>query len=742
MVRDVALVAILAFAVAGVLSTLLVRRVVLDPTTYTSALAAADAYERIYTEVLPDPEMVELQYALLGRLRLPPATATQARALTTNVLRWAVPPSTIRDAAESVVGGTIAYVRGDIDRLEVDVQLVGLAEHVEDAAITQVRSLLAATPTRAVATIEEYRATLARVVADLEEGVLPEVVPQLEGVVTDGDVTAAIIDALGPELDQQGRALVEAAVAGGIDVDALVLALSTRVVDHVEEVTAAWGTGGTGGPVVDVAERIEAGARSTADGVEGSLGGARRAASAFRPATALLAALAAAVASWGLWRTHRDHPRSAATLVALGLVGGGLATLVAWSIMGRVLAGPLDRAAGAGANDWSLPVAVRSVVADVRAEIGTTLTEAVLWTAGAAVVAGVLLALVAAATPLLLRTSPTDRPVPALVAGAAVAVVVGASIALGGPTAAEEVRLCNGHAELCDRRYDEVVQAATHNSMSSPDVVQMWPEHDGDIRSQLDAGIHTLLIDTHYWTAMTSADRIPEVDPDVPPALAESLFRLVEPFTEEREGTWLCHNHCAFGGIPFLDAMVSVREFLEDNPHDVVTLIIQDAITTEDTEAVMEEAGLGPFLHVHDADRPWATYDELIDSGERLVVFAEQAGPPPPWYVNAFDAMQETPFTVLAPDRFTCEENRGDPAAPLFLLNHWVQRVAPDRADSVVVNAHDVIVERARRCAEERGLMPTFIAVNFYNVGELVRAVDTLNGVGSGSRPAPGSPQG
>lgn len=275
-----------------------------------------------------------------------------------------------------------------------------------------------------------------------------------------------------------------------------------------------------------------------------------------------------------------------------------------------------------------------------------------------------------------------------------------------------------------------MVQAATHNSMSSPEVVQVWPEHDGDIAAQLDAGVRTLLIDTHYWTAMASPDRIPELDPAVPPGLAEAVFRLVEPFTEARDGTWLCHNHCAFGGMPFLDAMVDVREFLEDNPHDVVTLIIQDAITPEDTEAVMREAGLEPFLHVHDPNRPWATYDELIDAGERLVVFAEEASPPPAWYLNAWDVMQETPFTVLAPDRFTCEENRGDPEASLFLLNHWVQRIAPDRVDAVVVNAHDVIVDRARQCAAERGLMPTFIAVNFYNLGDLMAAVDTLNGVG------------
>ena len=33
------------------------------------------------------------------------------------------------------------------------------------------------------------------------------------------------------------------------------------------------------------------------------------------------------------------------------------------------------------------------------------------------------------------------------------------------------------------------------------------------------------------------------------------------------------------------------------------------------------------------------------------------------------------------------------------------------------------------QCAQERGKMPNFIAVNFYGQGDLMRVVDALNGV-------------
>jgi hypothetical protein len=140
-------------------------------------------------------------------------------------------------------------------------------------------------------------------------------------------------------------------------------------------------------------------------------------------------------------------------------------------------------------------------------------------------------------------------------------------------------------------------------------------------------------------------------------------------------------------------------------------------------------AGLEPFLHTHEPGDAWPTLGEMIDRGERLVVFAEAEGPPPRWYGNAFDSMRETPYLFLEPDDFSCEANRGGEDASLFLMNHWVTRTAPDRVDSVRVNTFDALVERSRECAEVRGELPNFLAVNFYDIGELMRAVDTLNGV-------------
>src|SRR5215213_4432573 len=58
---------------------------------------------------------------------------------------------------------------------------------------------------------------------------------------------------------------------------------------------------------------------------------------------------------------------------------------------------------------------------------------------------------------------------------------------------------CNGLAELCDRRVDQVTFAGTHNSMAAGKEGWYAPDQQNGIPAQLRAGIRALLIDTQYW---------------------------------------------------------------------------------------------------------------------------------------------------------------------------------------------------------------------------------------------------
>jgi hypothetical protein len=295
------------------------------------------------------------------------------------------------------------------------------------------------------------------------------------------------------------------------------------------------------------------------------------------------------------------------------------------------------------------------------------------------------------------------------------------------PAAVGAARLCNGHAELCDRRYDEVVQAATHNSMSSPDVVRVWPEHDGNIRQQLDFGIRTLMIDASYWHTIDITE-LQSLRTLVGAGATTALIDTIESWLGPRPGIYLCHSHCALGAISMTTALVQIKTFLDDNPDEVVTLMIQDGVEPADAEAAFVESGINDLLYDDTPDGEWPTLGELIDRGQRLVVFSEQHVPPPTWYISAFRHIQDTPYGPRSPEQLSCAPNRGPNDAPLFLLNNWIERQAPDRAAAAIVNTKHFIVERARRCAAERGKMPNFIAVSFYGIGELLGAIDELNG--------------
>jgi hypothetical protein len=77
-----------------------------------------------------------------------------------------------------------------------------------------------------------------------------------------------------------------------------------------------------------------------------------------------------------------------------------------------------------------------------------------------------------------------------------------------------------------------------------------------------------------------------------------------------------------------------------------------------------------------------------------------------------------------------CRPNRGPANAPLFLVNHWITTdPLPLPSNAEKVNAYAPLMRRLRECQRIRHHIPSLVAVDFYRRGDLLRAVDTLNGV-------------
>ncbi len=346
------------------------------------------------------------------------------------------------------------------------------------------------------------------------------------------------------------------------------------------------------------------------------------------------------------------------------------------------------------------------------------------------------------------------RAAPTLVAGVLVALGVAGFAAAGGTAApAQPPRECNGAAALCDRPLHDVALAATHNAMSVPLPGWFSALQDAPIDDQLADGIRGLLLDTHY------ADRLPNgrfrTDLEPGAGLREAAERdglsseAIEAalrirgragFAGEGErGIYLCHTFCEIGATALDVVLRQLRDFLVTNPGEVVVVVNQDAITPADFVAAVREAELERFAYAGPITEQRPTLGEMVSSGRRLVLLAENEAGAAPWYRLAYDRiLQETPFSFSRVSQLTspagrdasCAENRGPPDAPLLLLNHWITNdPLPRPSQATQVNAYGPLLARARACERLRGQPVNLVAVDFYRRGDLMRVIDTLNGI-------------
>ncbi|HSD91181.1 MAG TPA: hypothetical protein VLB44_26845 [Kofleriaceae bacterium] len=254
---------------------------------------------------------------------------------------------------------------------------------------------------------------------------------------------------------------------------------------------------------------------------------------------------------------------------------------------------------------------------------------------------------------------------------------------------------CNGSVELCDRRYNEVAYATTHNAMSNAQDGWQNPNQDFNIKHQLDDGVRALMLDAH----------------------------------EYGDGVLLCHVFCQLGSLPLADGLRIIRDFLHSHRGEVVTIIFESYVTPEEMQTAFKQSGLDHYVHAQVAGEPWPTLRELIDADERMIVFTDDGGGTYPWYMDVWAHAYETNYQAATIDEFTCNPNRGTPGNPLFIFNHFLTNVLAEPDQAPIVNANPFLLDRARMCQQIDGSLPNFVTVDFYDQGNLFDAVHALNGL-------------
>jgi len=258
---------------------------------------------------------------------------------------------------------------------------------------------------------------------------------------------------------------------------------------------------------------------------------------------------------------------------------------------------------------------------------------------------------------------------------------------------------CNGSTANCEKRYNEVAIAMTHNSYNCGKEFRL-PNQNLDVLEQLNGGVRGLMLDFHY----------------------------------HKDKVVVMHNYPILGFQEVAVPLEQIRAFLAAHPEEIVTIIIESHVSPKDIEEALRNAELLPYCHVQDQRKDWPILSEMIQTNKRLVVFSERndALDHQGWNHYAWDYIVDTPYSFHNTNQFKTDVNRGDLSNKLFLLNHWITdrwfgAGRKNKADKT--NAYEVLSNRLEEVLNEFGRKPTFLGIDFFEKGAIFQVLSDLNGV-------------
>jgi hypothetical protein len=345
------------------------------------------------------------------------------------------------------------------------------------------------------------------------------------------------------------------------------------------------------------------------------------------------------------------------------------------------------------------------------------------------------------------------------ITGAAVVLLIGATVFIflssgGADAPASANGACNDARDLCNRTLNEVTLPATHNSMSAANQSNyLFPQQDAPIPQQLDDGIRGLLVDAHYGvdkgsavatdlSGLNSSERktyAAELGEEGLDAALRIRNRIGGFSGGGERRVYLCHAFCELGALDAEKTFGQIRDFLVLHPGAVLVIVVEDYVQPKDLVGAVKASGLSDYVYKGPLDpEDLPTLGEMVSSGGRVVLMAENKAGEASWYHSAYDKLlQETPYSfrnnpslLTNPDNLeaSCEPNRGPESAPFFLINHWIDTSPAARpSNAAKVNTAKALIDRVEQCEAQRGLTANLLAVDFSREGDLFGATRELN---------------
>jgi hypothetical protein len=688
------------------------RATVLTPNFYTQGLSRVHAYDRIYSEVLPDPAVDDLMAGL-----------PIDRTLITANLRTVLPPATVEGLTNQQIDRIVAYLRGDQDTIVLTADLRPLFTNISGLANRYIAGELGSGGTYQVSNVSDFTDGVLTVLDDIAAGRPPKNLPTMILRPQDAD---RVLDAVLARLDPATRASVEAPARAMLlegDVAGALAILGPPLFKGDDRAVAQLRGKLVGGTVLDLGVSLSTlRTKPTIQAIQELHDVSQR-----LPVIILACALAMFGGLVGVVTIARGRGASPVRAVGYTALAAGAGSLLLDLVLRLTLPNPLTALDRPGAK---LPPGAAHVLTDFGASayrgIESDFLRLTVWMlAVGAVITG--LSLLVALSARLERHARWRRLAVTVVV--VIPVIVGLTWAAFPGAAADARVVCEGSARLCDRHYDEVSYAASHNAMADSEDRFLGPGQDPSIVHQLDLGVRGLLLDVHHWT---TPDEVRRTLDGLSPSERAALEPLTRGALSTRPGLWLCHDMCQLGALDFTTQLRAIGDWLDRNPTEVVSIIVEDDAPAGEIIGAVEAAGLGDRVLTppNDPRGSWPTLGRMISSGHRLVMFTESQDTPGSFLRSFYRYGSDTPFDArTAADLTTCAVKRGSADARMLLVNHWLVTAAPSRRNALADNASATVLARARTCEQARGRRPTFVAVDFVNIGDLTHAVDVLNGL-------------
>lgn len=257
---------------------------------------------------------------------------------------------------------------------------------------------------------------------------------------------------------------------------------------------------------------------------------------------------------------------------------------------------------------------------------------------------------------------------------------------------------CNGQNAICSKPYNEVAFLTTHNAFNTDSEGFVFPNQNQGIAQQLQDGVRAFMIDVY------------------------DLFGNTVVY----HGTW------TLGYQDIQDDLGEIKLFLDANPNEVITLILECYVSSSTMENELNSSGLSIYLYEKSIGQPWSSLQDMISSNKRLVVFSDQndATANQGWYHYMWDYMVETHYSVDSPQNFNNEFNRGDSLNELFIFNHFITDAnlgIGSESDALVVNDYSFLMNRIEENYSVHQKFPNFVTIDFNNVGHGLQVVEDLN---------------